>query len=234
MLELYTDATPNGQKVSICLEELGLPYDVHHVFLGGEQMTAEFTRLNPNNKIPVIVDDGFVLSESGAILIYLAHRAGKLIPADAMQRAKVIELLMFQMASLGPMFGQLMVFAGAWQNEFPKVTQRYVREVNRIFAVLEARLQGQDYLAGDDYSIADIAVLPWYRAAITNPIGEMLATSDLPRLGEWWKRVVDRPAVARGLTIPPPFPPEKQFEGFVRATVGLGDLHGQTHVVADT
>lgn len=226
MLELYTDATPNGLKISICLEELGLNYNVHHVFLGGEQMTPEFTKLNPNNKIPVLVDDGFVLTESGAILLYLAEKTGKLLPTDAKSRARLIESLMFQMSSFGPMFGQLLVFAGAWKNEYPQVTGRYLKEVSRILAVLEARLQGQTYFAGDEYTIADIAVLPWLRIAFVHPIGEMLTLGDKPNLKAWWERVSTRPAVVKGLSIPEPYPAEKQFEGFVKATVGLGDLHG--------
>jgi GSH-dependent disulfide-bond oxidoreductase len=226
MLDLYTDATPNGLKISICLEELGLQYNVHRVFLGGEQKTPEFTRLNPNNKIPVLVDDGFVLSESGAILIYLAEKTGKLLPTEPKLRARAIEAVMFQMASLGPMFGQLLVFAGAWKSEFPKVTGRYVQEVNRILTVLETRLQGQTYFVGDEFTIADIAMLPWIRAAITHPIGKMLDISGKAGLNAWWERVSTRPAVVKGLSIPEPFPVEKQMEGFVKATVGLGDLHG--------
>ena len=125
MLELYTDATPNGLKISIALEEMKLDYKVHQIFLGGDQFSPEFTALNPNRKIPVLVDDGFVLTESGAILIYLAEKTGKLMPTDSVARSRVIEMLMFQMASLGPMFGQLLVFAAAWENKFPEVTSRY-------------------------------------------------------------------------------------------------------------
>jgi len=225
MLDLYTDATPNGLKVSICLEELGLQYNVHRIYLGGDQKTPEFTKLNPNNKIPVLVDDGFVLTESGAILIYLAEKTGKLLPKEPKLRAKLLEAIMFQMASLGPMFGQLLVFAGAWKNEYPQVTGRYVKEVNRILAVLEARLQGQTYFVGDEYTIADVAMLPWIRTAIAHPIGKMLAVSDKTNLNAWWERVSTRPAVVKGLSVPEPFPAEKQFEGFIKATVGLGDLH---------
>ena len=226
MLDLYTDATPNGLKVSICLEELGLQYKVHQLFLAGDQMTPEFTKLNPNNKIPVLVDDGFVLTESGAILIYLAEKTGKLLPKEPKLRARLIEMIMFQMASFGPMFGQLLVFAGAWKNQYPAVTGRYVKEVNRILAVLEARLQGQAYFVGDEFTVADIAMLPWFRVAATHPIGQMLSVSGKPNLNAWWERVSARPAVVKGLSIPEPFPAEKQFEGFIKATVGLGDLHG--------
>lgn len=225
MLDLYTDATPNGLKISICLEELGLSYNVHRVYLGGEQMTPEFTKLNPNNKIPVLVDDGFVLTESNAILIYLAEKTGKLLPKESKLRAKLIEAMMFQAASLGPMFGQLMVFGGAWKNEFPSVTGRYVKEMNRILAVLDARLQGQTYFVGDEFTVADIAMLPWIRAAFVTPFGKMLALPGKSNLNAWWERVSARPAVVKGLSIPEPFPQEKQFAGFIKATVGLGDLH---------
>jgi len=226
VLDLYTDATPNGLKISVCLEELGLQYNVHHLFLAGDQMTPKFTQLNPNNKIPVLVDDGLVITESGAILIYLAEKTGKLLPRDPKLRIKTIEMIMFQMASLGPMFGQLLVFAGAWRNEYPAVTGRYVKEVNRILAVLEARLQGHTYFVDNEYTIADIAMLPWVRMAVVHPIGQMLMFSDKPNLKAWWERVSTRPAVVKGLSIPEPFPAEKQFEGFIKATVGLGDLHG--------
>jgi glutathione S-transferase len=122
------------------------------------------------------------------------------------------------------MFGQLLVFAGAWKNEYPAVTGRYVKEVNRILAVLEARLQGHSYFVDNEYTIADIAMLPWIRMAVVHPIGQMLALK--PNLKAWWERVSTRPAVIKGLSIPEPFPAEKQFEGFIKATVGLGDLHG--------
>jgi GSH-dependent disulfide-bond oxidoreductase len=226
VLDLYTDATPNGLKISVCLEELGLQYNVHHLFLAGDQMTPKFTQLNPNNKIPVLVDDGLVITESGAILIYLAEKTGKLLPRDPKLRIKTIEMIMFQMASLGPMFGQLLVFAGAWKNEYPAVTGRYVKEVNRILAVLEARLQGHTFFVDNEYTIADIAMLPWVRMAVVHPIGQMLMFTDKPNLKSWWERVSTRPAVVKGLSIPEPFAAEKQFEGFIKATVGLGDLHG--------
>ena len=225
MLDLYTDATPNGLKISIALEEMRLDYKVHHVFLGGDQFTPEFTALNANRKIPVLVDDGFVLTESGAILLYLAEKTGKLFPTDPKDRAKVVESLMFQMGSLGPMFGQYLVFAAAWGNEFPKVTDRYFKEVSRIMAVLNTRLEGQSFIAGDIFTIADAAVIPWIRMCLAHP-----ATADLPldantNLKAWWDRMSERPAVQRGLATPAPFPGEQQFEGFVKATIGLGDLH---------
>jgi GST-like protein len=225
MIDVYTDATPNGLKVSIGLEELGLSYNVHRVFLGGEQLTPEFTELNPNNKIPVLVDDGLVVSESGAILIYLAEKTGKLLPKDAMARIKTIEMVMFQMASIGPMMGQLIVFRGPWQNKAPEVSTRYFKEVSRLFGVLNKRLEGNEYLAGSEYTIADIALLPWIRSAQLFPFLQDLPLDANANLKAWLDRVVARPAVQKGLTIPEPFPPEKQFAGFIKATVGLGDLH---------
>ena len=225
MLNLYTDATPNGLKISIALEELGLDYNVHRVFLGGEQFTPEFTAMNPNNKIPVLVDDGLVVTESGAILLYLAEKTGKLLPTDPVARVRAVEMLMFQMGSLGPMFGQFLVFAAAWGNEFPKVTARYFKEVSRIMGVLDARLEGQDFLAGDEFSIADVAVIPWVGMCFAHPAAGDLPLAANANLSAWWERVSQRPAVQKGLTIPEPFPAEKQFEGFINATVGLGTLH---------
>lgn len=225
MLDLYTDATPNGLKISIALEEMGLEYTAHRVFLGGEQFTPEFTEMNPNNKIPVLVDDGFVLTESGAILLYLAEKSGKLLPKDPKARTKAVEMLMFQMGSLGPMFGQLLVFAAAWGNEFPKVTTRYFKEVSRIMGVLNTRLEGREFLAGDEFTIADVAVIPWIRMCHAHPALGDLPLAQNKNLNAWWERVSRRPAVQKGLSIPEPFPADKQFEGFVNATVGLGTLH---------
>jgi GST-like protein len=225
MLELYTDATPNGLKISIGLEEMDLEYNVHQVFLGGDQFTPEFTALNPNRKIPVLVDDGFVLTESGAILTYLAEKTGKLMPTDPLARARVVEMLMFQMASLGPMFGQLLVFAAAWENKFPEVTNRYFTEVSRIRKVMDTRLQGNAYLAGDEFTIADVACIPWIRLCAIHPVAVDLPFAANENLVGWWDRVSSRPAVKRGLANPQPFADDKQFEGFVSATVGLGKLH---------
>jgi GST-like protein len=226
MIDLYTDATPNGLKISVALEEFGLPYKVHPIFLGGDQLTPEFTKMNPNNKIPVLVDDGLAVTESGAILIYLAEKTGKLLPTDPKARIKTIEMVMFQMASVGPMMGQLMVFRGPWQNKFPDVTNRYFKEVSRLFSVLNKRLEGKTYFAGNEYTIADIAMLPWIRAAAIMPFTQDLPITANANLKAWLDRVMARPAVEKGLTIPEPFPMEKQFAGFIKATVGLGDLHG--------
>jgi GSH-dependent disulfide-bond oxidoreductase len=225
MIDVYTDATPNGLKVSIGLKEMGLDYNAHRVFLGGEQLTPEFTALNPNNKIPVLVDDGLVVTESGAILLYLAEKTGKFLPKDPKARIKAIEMVFFQMASLGPMLGQLFVFRGSWQNKAPDVSNRYFKEVSRIYAVLNKRLEGHHYMAGDEYTIADMAFLPWVRAGSIVPFTDDLPLAANPNLAAWLDRVLARPAVQKGLAIPEPFPPEKQFEGFINATVGLGTLH---------
>lgn len=227
MLEVYTDATPNGLKVSIALEEMGLRYNVHRVYLGGEQKTAAFTALNPNNKIPVLVDtdEDITVTESGAILIYLAEKTGKLLPADRKGRTKAIEMVVAQVSGLGPMFGQLMVFRGAWQNKAPEVSDRYFKEVSRIYGVLNARLASTSYFAGEAFTIADVAMFPYIAAGTRLPFAQDLPLAANPNLAAWLGRVASRPAVQKGLTIPEPFPQEKQFEGFIRSTVGLGDLH---------
>lgn len=225
MLDLYTDATPNGLKISIALEEMGLSYNVHQVYLGGDQTTSEFTAMNPNQKIPVLVDDGTVLTESGSILIYLAEKTGKFLPTNPKTRTATIEALMYQMASMGPMFGQYLVFAAAWGNEFPKVTNRYFTEVSRILDVLNTRLENQEYLGGDEYSIADMAMAPWIRLCQIHPACAELPLDQKQHLKGWWERVSGRPMVQKGFTIPEPYPMEKQFEGFVKAVVGLGDIH---------
>ena len=225
MIDLYTDATPNGLKISIALEELNLPYKVHQVFLGGEQMEPDFTEMNPNQKIPVLVDDGLVVTESGTILIHLAEKTGMLLPTKPVARIATIEALMYQMASLGPMFGQYLVFAAAWGNKFPEITARYFSEVSRIMGVLNARLATQDYLAGDEFTIADIAVAPWIRLCKIHPACGNLPLKENAHLDEWWRRVSERPAVQKGFSIPEPYPVEKQFSGFIKAVVGLGDLH---------
>ena len=225
MIDLYTDATPNGLKISIALEELALDYTAHRIYLGGDQMSDDFTKMNPNQKIPVLKDEDVTLAESGAILYYLAQKTGKLLPKDLAQKSKVMELLMLQMSGLGPSFGQLMTFGGAWGNEFPVVTQRYQKEVNRLFKVLDTHLCRHPFLGSDEFSIADIAFFPWVRMAHIHPLGEMLSLTGLTNLNSWYERIAARPAVQRGLLIPEPFPPEEQFKAFVSAVVGLGELH---------
>ncbi|WP_313804576.1 glutathione S-transferase N-terminal domain-containing protein [Sphingobium sp.] len=225
MIDIYTDATANGQKVSIALEEMGLDYNVHRIWLGGEQLTSEFTALNPNNKIPVLVDDGLVVTESGAILIYLAEKTGKFLPKDPKGRIRTIEMVFNQMSSLGPMLGQLFVFRGSWENKAPEVSNRYFVEVSRIYAVLNKRLEGQLYMAGDEYTVADMAFLPWIRNGSIVPFTSDLPLRTNPNLAAWLERVLARPAVQKGLTIPAPFPEDKHMEAFFSATVGVGTLH---------
>ncbi len=210
VIQLYSFPTPNGVKVSIALEEMGLPYEAHTVTLSDSDVKSpEFLSLNPNNKIPAIIDpngpDGPLgLFESGAILIYLAEKSGQLIGSTAAQKAETIQWLMFQMGGLGPMFGQLgffTKFAGA-EIEDPRPRERYINEGKRLMAVLEKQLDGRDWLTGD-YSIADIAIAPWLRALDFHGVKETLGWDDHPNLVAYLERFVARPAVAKGLTIPP-------------------------------
>jgi len=225
MIELFTDATPNGLKISIALEELGLEYKAYGLHLGGDQKSDEFTAMNPNQKIPVLKDGEIIVTESGAILYYLAEKTGRLLPKEIVKRTKVMEMLMLQMSGLGPNFGQLMVWAAAWGNEFPKATERYQKEVTRLLKVLDTYLKDSDYFAGEEYSIADIAFFPWVRMCYVHPIGEMLSTNELHNLNRWYELVNTRKALQRGLLVPKSHPPEEQFKAFVSAVVGLGELH---------
>lgn len=205
MIDLYTAATPNGQKAAIMLEEVGLPYEKHLVDLSkGAQKEADYLAINPNGKIPAIVDrDGaggtpITVFESGAILIYLAEKAGQLLPADPLGRFAALEWLMFQMAGVGPMFGQ----AGFWtrnKESVPPALARYKSEAERLTGVLELRLSASPYLAGPDYSIADIATWPWIGAA--GFIG--LDLQPYPALRDWQARIGARPAVQRGMAVAP-------------------------------
>ena len=202
MIDLYTAATPNGHKVSIALEELGLEYRVHALsFERREQKAPEYLKINPNGRIPAIVDqdnDGFAVFESGAILIYLAEKTGRLMPSDPRGRSLVIQWLMFQMGGVGPMQGQANVFHRYFPERIASVTERYQKETRRLYEVLESRLAEVDYLAGD-YSIADIATFPWVR--IHGWAG--VDVDGLPNLQRWLAALEARPAVQRGLAIPP-------------------------------
>lgn len=211
ILQLYSFPTPNGVKASIMLEEIGLPYEAHKVTLADADVKSpEFLSLNPNNKIPAIIDpngpDGqpIGLFESGAILIYLAEKTGKLIGSDPVERIKIIQWLMFQMGGLGPMLGQLgffYKFAGA-AIEDPRPRDRYINEAKRLMAVLEQRLDGRDWVAGE-YSIADIAIAPWLRALDFYEAMEVLEWDNHPNLDAYLDRFLERPAVKKGLVIPP-------------------------------
>ena len=210
-LQLYSLNTPNGVKVSIMLEETGLPYEPHLVdIMKGESQTPEFLSLNPNGKIPAIVDpdgpDGAPLGlfESGAILLYLADKTGMLIPGNPADRWRAVQWLMFQMGGIGPMFGQVGFFhkfAGRGLAD-KRPLQRYVDESKRLLAVLESRLAGRDWIM-DDYSIADIATLGWVRNLITfYEARELVAYDELRHVPAWLERGLARPAVRRGLEIP--------------------------------
>lgn len=203
MIELYTAATPNGHKVSIMLEEVGLPYTVHVVdFRRQEQKSPAFLALNPNGRIPVIVDrdnGDYVLFESGAILMYLAEKSGQLMPRETGDRYRVIQWLMFQMAGVGPMMGQANVWFRYYPEKIQPAIDRYQHEVRRLLGVLDARLSGRDYLC-DEYSIADIANWCWASGHGWSGV----AIDGLDHLAAWIERIAARPAVQRGRQVPPP------------------------------
>jgi GST-like protein len=211
-LQLYSLPTPNGVKVSIMLEETGLPYEPHRVnFESQDQMSPEFLALNPNNKIPAIIDpDGpggrpLPLFESGAILIYLGEKTGRFLPRDAAERHLTIQWLMLQMGGIGPMFGQVGFFnkfAGRnYEDKRPR--DRYVAEAKRLLRVLDGQLREQAWLAGDEYTIADIATFPWVRNLIGfYEAGALVGIDDFPHVLRALESFLARPAVARGLEIP--------------------------------
>jgi len=201
MIDLYTAPTPNGWKASVTLEELSLPYETHFVNIAqGEQKKPEFLKINPNGRIPAIVDreaDNFAVFESGAIMIYLAEKTGRLLPTDAKGRSRVIQWLMFQMGGVGPMFGQLNHFKRFAPEPIPYAINRYETEVLRQYGVLDRQLQGQDFICGD-CSIADIATYPW--VAIYEVQG--LTLDNHPHLRRWVQTMAARPAVQRGMQVP--------------------------------
>ena len=204
MIDLYTWTTPNGRKVSIMLEETGLPYRVHPIDISkGDQFKPEFVAINPNSKIPAIVDsegpDGEPISvfESGAILIYLAEKTGKLIPATARGRSVALQWLMFQMGGVGPMFGQVHHFLRAAKEPVPYAIDRYTTETRRLYGVLDSRLKDREYLA-DEYSIADIATYPW----VARYEWHKTRLEDFPNVKRWFDLIASRPAVDRGMKVP--------------------------------
>lgn len=201
MIDLYTAATPNGHKVSIVLEELGLPYTVHALsFDKKEQKSADFLKINPNGRIPAIVDRAngdFAVFESGAILIYLAEMTGKLMPADPKGRSVVLQWLMFQMGGIGPMQGQANVFFRYFPEKLQGAIDRYQHETRRLYEVLDTRLQAVEFLGGE-YSIADIATFPWVRGYEWSGV----SVDGLSALQRWMATMEARPAVQRGLRIP--------------------------------
>jgi len=198
MITLYTSATPNGYKVSVLLEELGEPYDVQRVeLMKGQQKADWFLEISPNGRIPALVDDGFALFESGAIMIYLAEKFGRFLPADVQGRSRVIQWLMFQMGGIGPMMGQANVFFRYFPEKIPAAIARYQSEGRRLFTVLDTQLAKGEFLAGD-YSIADIANWCWVRTHGWSGI----ETTGLPHLERWIATIAARPAAQRGILIP--------------------------------
>ena len=204
MIDFYTWSTPNGRKVSIALEELELPYKVHPIDIGkGDQFKPEYLAINPNGKIPAIVDpdgpDGKPISifESGAILIYLAERTGKLLPTGARGRCVAIQWLMFQMGGVGPMFGQAHHFRRFAPEKIPYAIDRYTNEAKRLYGVLDRRLAEAEYLAGS-YSIADVATYPW----IARHEWQGVALVEFPSVKRWFDALSARSAVARGMAVP--------------------------------
>ncbi|HET6221405.1 MAG TPA: glutathione binding-like protein, partial [Dongiaceae bacterium] len=197
------DTTPNGYKISIMLEEVGLPYTAHHVDIGkGDQFKPEFLAISPNNKIPAIIDrDGpggkpYAMMESGAILIYLAEKTGKLLPQETRARFDVLQWLFFQMAHIGPMLGQAHHFRLYAPEQIPYAVNRYTNEAKRLYGVLDKRLADRGYLAGE-YSVADIAVWPWLR----RPDRQGVEIADHPNVKRWFDAIAARPAVERGLNV---------------------------------
>lgn len=202
MIELYTASTPNGWKASIALEEMGLPYTVHPIDLGAQEQKQDwYLQINPNGRIPAIVDhdrDDFAVFESGAILIYLANKSGTLLPVDPVERSQTLQWLMFQVGGVGPMLGQAAVFRryAAGGNDYAR--ERYQRESRRLLQVLDHRLGHSEYIAGDHYSIADIANWTW----VSGHAWAGVDIDDMPHLRRWLDIVGQRPAVVRGKAIP--------------------------------
>jgi GST-like protein len=200
MIDLYTWTTPNGRKASIALEELGLPYTAHAIDISkDEQFAPDFLKISPNNRIPAIVDrdNGMTLMESGAILIYLADKAGKLLPKDGEKRYRVIEWLMWQMGGPGPMLGQVHHFVKYNPGKAPYAEERYLKEAHRLYGVLDRRLDGREFVA-DEYSIADIAIWPW----ISRFEWQTIDLKQYPNVKRWYETIAKRPAVIRGYDQP--------------------------------
>jgi len=212
MIELFTAATPNGWKISIALEEMALPYTLRLLNLSKlEQKEEWFLKINPNGRIPAIVDhdnDDFAVFESGAILIYLAEKTGKFLPSEPKARSRVLQWLMFQMGGVGPMMGQANVFFRYAPEKIPYAIDRYQREVRRLFEVMELQLANHEYIAGPDYSIADMALWSW----IAGYGWSGVQIEGLTQLNRWMDLIGTRPAAQRGRNIPPPTDPAKLAE----------------------
>ncbi|MGB0220842.1 MAG: glutathione S-transferase family protein [Sinimarinibacterium flocculans] len=218
MIELYTAATPNGHKVSIALEELGLPYNVHAIdLMQGQQKKPEYVKLNPNGRIPTIVDTDngdFTVFESGAILIYLAEKTGKLLPQDAKGRSRALQWLMFQMGGVGPMMGQANVFFRYFPEKIQPAIDRYQNECRRLFEVLDRHLGESEWLA-DEYSIADIATWPWVRTYKWSGV----KIDGLANLKRWLDAMYARPACVKGIEVPVKLPSLDEETDATRAFV---------------
>jgi len=200
VIDLYTWTTPNGRKVSIALEELGIPYTVHPVDISkDEQFKPEFLKISPNNRIPAIVDrdNDFSLMESGAILLYLAQKTGKLLPTDLKKGYRVMEWLMWQMGGVGPMLGQVHHFVKYNKGKAPYAEERYLKEAHRLYGVLDKRLAGREFVA-DDYSVADIAIWPW----ISRFEWQTIDMNQYANVKRWYTTIARRPAVQRGYKVP--------------------------------
>lgn len=219
MIDVYSWPTPNGHKVHIMLEECGLPYGAHPINIGkGDQFQPDFLKISPNNKIPAIIDsdgpEGKPISvfESGAILLYLAEKTGRFMPIGARDKYEVLQWLMFQMGGVGPMLGQAHHFRIYAPEQVPYAVDRYTNEAKRLYGVMDRQLQSRTYIAGEDYSIADIAIFPWLRSWQNQGID----WADFPTLKAWFDRVGERPAVQRGVQVladlrkGPPTPAEKE------------------------
>ena len=212
MIELYTASTPNGWKASVMLEEIGMPYNVHAIDLGaGDQKQPEFLKINPNGRIPAMIDtevDGMVIFESAAIMLYLAEKSGQLLPQEPAARYQVISWLMFQMGGIGPMMGQANVFFRYFPEKIQPAIDRYQNEVRRLFEVLDGALSGQDYLVAD-YSIADIANWCWVRLHAWSGV----SLDGLDHLRRWIDAMEARPACQRGIAVPEPLVLPSDDEG---------------------
>ena len=200
MIDLYTWTTPNGRKVSIALEELGLPYEAHAIDISkDEQFAPDFLKIAPNNRIPAIVDrdNNFSLMESGAILLYLADKTGKLMPKDMLKRYRATEWLMWQMGGVGPMLGQVHHFVKYNAGKAPYAEERYLKEAHRLYGVLDRRLADREYVA-DDYSVADISIWPW----ISRFEWQTIDMNQYPNVKRWYVAIANRPATQKGYKVP--------------------------------
>ena len=217
MLELYTASTPNGWKVSVTLEELGLEYQLHKIILQDQQQKeADYVTINPNGRIPTLVDDGFAVFESGAIMIYLAEKTGRLMPTDVKGRSEVIQWLMFQMSGIGPMMGQANVFFRTMEEKIPTAISRYQNESRRLFEVLDRQLDHSEWLA-KNFSIADIANWCWVRLYFWTGV----SLDGLDNLQRWLEAMEARPACQKGIAVPEPLVLPTDEAGVEKISAGI-------------